>query len=312
MDGDVSPSVSYTTDLNRLRAFLDSIGSASEDMILWLPTIPNLSHYTNLDGVLGILTNDDLWLTHTRYCNDEAEMTHGLRIARNVIEEEQGKAGDTKRVEYLSALSKLLQSNEVDPVYVCCFCEQPDLLSQWRAYGANATGVSLEFQPPAFAYITGPDCPPVFGLMRFWRVFYKEDTQRKIIRSAVNYYPHFESGASPEEWVRWTWDAIRFFLPTFKHSDFFEENEWRLIFTPAPGCPAKLSYRAARGMLIPYYSLRKLSEQIGLKAQKLPLTRVRIGPNPNKTLNLASLKMLLETSGYGHVLCVGSNMPYRG
>ncbi len=203
---------SATEDLNRLQNCLDSIGSFSEGLILHFDVAARLWHYTNLEGALGMLKNDDLWLTHTRYCNDESEMTHGFRLAQEVIGEEQKSATGTRR-EYLHALGKLLLANEIDPVYICCFCEQPDLLGQWRSYSANATGVSLEFQPAAFQYITGRDCPPHIGLMRFWRVFYPEDTQRKIIRSAINYYPTFEPAATTGDWARWTWEAIRFFLP---------------------------------------------------------------------------------------------------
>ncbi len=65
-------------------------------------------------------------------------------------------------------------------------------------------------------------------------------------------------------------------------------------------------------MIIPYYSLKQLSEQIGYTAHKLPLTQVHIGPNPNKALNVSSLKMALQTYGYGHVPCRASDIPYRG
>ena len=138
-----------------------------------------------------------------------------------------------------------------------------DFIAATSSSPAYATGVSMEFEPAGLSHTTGPDCPPNAGLRRFWRVFYSPETQRKIIRSAIDYYPKFEPGAAAADWARWTAEAVRFFIPTFKSEDFKEEKEWRPTFTPAPGSPAKPSYRVARGMLIPYYSLNELARQLG-------------------------------------------------
>jgi hypothetical protein len=307
----VSGPINSSIEPDRLRGFLNSIGSASEDLILWFNTEQKLYHYTDLDGLRGIIANNDVWLTHAQYCNDEEELTHGVRLTQAVIQE-HAKSVTPDRRAYLEELLRLLCDPQPDPVYICCFCESGDLLSQWRAYAANATGVSLEFEPAGFNYITGPDCPLDVGLMRFWKVFYVPDTQQKIIRSAINFYPNFEPAASPSDWARWTAEAIRFFIPTFKNRDFQEEKEWRLIFTPAPGSAAKPSYRVARRMLVPYYSVSELMHQLGRNQQKLPLTGVRIGPSPNKRLNAASVRMLLDRYGYHGVRVDSSETPYRG
>ncbi len=307
----MNSAMSSTTDPGRLGGFLNSIGSFSEDLILWFNVEQKLYHYTNLDGLRGIVANSDLWLTHAQYCNDDEELKHGVRLTESVVQAE-AQSADPKRREYLDELLRLLEGPQLDPVYICCFCEADDLLSQWRAYAANATGVSLEFEPAGFSFITGPDCPPNVGLMRFWKVFYPPDTQRKIIRSAIDYYPKFEPGAAPADWARWTAEAVRFFIPTFKNDDFIEEKEWRLIFTPAPGSPVKPSFRVARGMLVPYYSLNDLARQLGRTDQKLPLASVRIGPGPNRHLNATSARMLLDRHGYDDVGVDSSETPYRG
>src|SRR4051812_3334035 len=158
-----------TTGLNRLSSFLDSIGSFSEDMILHFNVNETLFHYTNLEGLLGILESNDVRLTNTRFCNDDAEMTHGLDLTRKVIATEREKA-DPKRIEYLDELGRHFDG-AVDPVYISCFCEDKDKLSQWRGYAENGAGVTLEIEPAQFSYITGPDCPKDIGLMRFWKVF---------------------------------------------------------------------------------------------------------------------------------------------
>jgi len=303
-------TITPTTAPDKLQGFLQSIGSASEDMVLTFIVEHRLYHYTSLEGLEGIVSGNDLWLTHTQYCNDDEELTHGLSLTRQVIAE-QAESGDDRRKEYLNKLLKLLERPELDAVYVCCFCEKDDLLSQWRAYAANGGGVSLEFEPARFNYITGPDCPPSIGLMRFWKVFYPLETQQKIIRSAISYYPQFEPNATTDEHAQWTAEAIRFFLPTFKNDSFQEEKEWRLIFTPAQGSPAQPSYRVRRGMLVAYYSLKELASNLALQHPKLPITGVRIGPGPNKALNAASTRMFLDRQQYPEIGVDVSEAPYR-
>jgi Protein of unknown function (DUF2971) len=303
------PNLQPTTDVTRLSGFLASIGSFSEDMILFFNQSETLYHYTSLDGLLAIVEGEDLRLTHARYCNDEAELTHGLDLARTVISDEL-KSAQGKRRDYLEELQKLMQSVEIEPAYICCFCNIPDRLSQWRAYGANGTGVCMEFHVASFSYITG--LTQGAGLMRFWKVFYGVETQQKIIRSAINYYPTNEPASTHAEWAQWTMDAIRFFIPSFKHQDFVEEEEWRLIFTPSPTATAQLSHRTSRGMLIPYYCMKDIAQSFNLQPPKLPLRSVRIGPNPNRLLNNASIRMLLDKKGYQSTEIKASQATYRG
>jgi len=52
-------------------------------------------HYTDLDGLRGIVEKDDLWLTNAQYSNDEEEMEHGYEIARTVVREEKEKPAST-------------------------------------------------------------------------------------------------------------------------------------------------------------------------------------------------------------------------
>jgi hypothetical protein len=307
----MSTDASKTSNPDRLAEFLNSIGSFSTDRILWFNEARQLYHYTNLEGLNGIVRTDDLWLTHAQYCNDDEELTHGMRLTKRVLEEQRDKS-DGKKRKYLDELLRIICKPELDPVYICCFCEEDDLLSQWRAYAANGMGVSLAIEPNKFRYITGRDCPPRFGVMRFWKVFYKVETQEKIIRNAIKFFPKFKARSTASEWAQWTAEAIRFFLPTFKNSDFSEEKEWRLIFSPAAGSPALPSFRVARGMLIPYYSLKALSNELGHGKQKLPIRTVRIGPCPNRRLNAASARLLLNQNGYEKSKLETSASPYRG
>src|SRR5262245_28776461 len=84
-------------DFSTLMSFLDRVKSYTEDLIFIKDSRKALYHYTDLAGLQGILQNDDLWLTHSRYLNDDEEITHGYGIVKSVIEEEQKGASAARR-----------------------------------------------------------------------------------------------------------------------------------------------------------------------------------------------------------------------
>lgn len=298
-------------DVDALTAFLDSIQSFSQDLILATDSNDRaLYHYTDLRALTGILENEDLWLTHSRYSNDDEELTHGYNVVQKVVKQALEGAADPKRNAYLSELADLISTPPPEGVYICCFCEQSNLLSQWRSYGANGSGVSIEFDPKGFAGSLGATRSD--GLLRFWKVFYEPETQERIIRSAIDFTLVQNPTESPDVLAKRAADAIHFFVPTFKNRDFNEEVEWRLIFTPAPACRAPRRFRIARNMLVPYYSLNELFKCAGASLQRLPIKTICLGPSPNKHLNLESARMLLAQRGYADVTVDASDTPYRG
>jgi hypothetical protein len=298
-------------DIDALDRFLNAVGSDSPNLIFYPGTLQAVYHYTDLNGLQGIVTNHDLWLTHSRYSNDDEELTHGFRIARETIEGMRSEASDRKRKYYLNRVADLFKVPSAEGAYICCFCEKNDLLSQWRSYSANGTGVSIGFNPMDFSYITGIDSPRS-GLVRLWKVIYDRERQKSLVRNIIDFAYSDQSKPSMSLGKRAAQaaDAIDFFIPTFKNQDFAEEQEIRLIFTPLPSASAKPQFRVSRGMLVPYYSLRELDGRTSPRT--LPINSVRVGPSVNKTLNLESARMLLIKAGYNSVTVDGSATPYRG
>lgn len=295
-------------DIPALQDFLTSIGSSSPDLIYYRGTISSIYHYTDLNGLKGIVEHNDLWLTNSRFSNDDQEMTHGLDVVREVIAEELEASVPAGRKDYLRRVVRILNAPSPEGVYICCFCQTSNLLSQWRGYGANGTGVCLEFDPSKFSFITGPDSPPR-GLVRLWSVFYDRATQRNIVKQALD-FGFNQQGIDAAERARRATDAILFFIPTFKNADFAEEKEIRLIFTPNPDFASQPDFRISRGMLTPYYSLQALAA--ASLPRQLPLTRVLIGPSKHQTVNGESARMLFNKTNYHDVKIDYSKTPYRG
>jgi hypothetical protein len=307
-----APAATSNVDIDALRSFLESIrSSVGLDLITEKALDKQLFHYTDLGGLLGIVTRHDLWLTHARYSNDAEEITDGYQIVREVLTNERQKAADTKRKEYLEELERQLDIPATEGPYVCCFCDKENLLGQWRTYGANGAGVSIEFAPDGFSQWLGADGAQN-GLLRIWNVIYRIDTKKSIVQDAIN-FPLISRPGDPKELnARRAAEALQFFLPTFKNSDFEEEREWRLIFTPNANCTVKPRFRAVRQMLIPYFSLQDLITTPGTQAQPLPIKSVRLGPGPLKALNVASTRFFLKENNYDGITVTQSETPHRG
>src|SRR5688572_1799270 len=60
-------------DIAVLTGFLNSLESYSEELVQHLRSGQKLCHYTTLGGAIGIIESGDLWLTNSRYSNDDEE-----------------------------------------------------------------------------------------------------------------------------------------------------------------------------------------------------------------------------------------------
>jgi hypothetical protein len=276
-------------------------------------------HYTDLNGLRGIVEEDDLWLTKAEYSNDEDEMTHGYEIARRVINEEKKKAAEVQEHLYLDHLTRLIHNSSAEVLerYVCCFCMKGDLLSQWRGYGAYGTGVDLEIDIMGFSDLTA-NCS--CGSLYYWKVRYKDTEKEQRVKEIVDHFRSTaqENAGHAEERAGQAAAAIQFFIPTFKDERFEEETEWRLIFAPSLQHAVnervlKLEFRVSRNLLVPYYRLRSLIPASAEPVAKpwLRINKVTVGPNPNKDLIKQSVRMLLSQNGHAPNVEV-SRVPFRG
>ncbi len=99
-------------------------------------------HYTNLDGLLGILKSQQIWATDIRYLNDASEDLYATRAIEEVLTE---MGTDNNARPGLTAAINMSRPT-TSRAHAACFCQARDLLSQWRAHSAGGTtSYALEF-----------------------------------------------------------------------------------------------------------------------------------------------------------------------
>jgi Protein of unknown function (DUF2971) len=206
----------------------------------------------------GILESSSLWATDAEFLNDAQELQFGraelcdaLRAyAENLFPSNRTQDGGREysraaivrsAVEYLARGDVNVPVN-TERIYVTCFCQDSDLLSQWRGY-ASADGYAIGFHSEALLNqvslttnyrvagqrglaaetTAGPDVRPSLVQMQYGdsavtRMI--DDVLQKIAPEPVGH-------PGSHGWMQ----AVSLAVPalaSIKNSAFAEEKEWRL------------------------------------------------------------------------------------
>ena len=102
-------------------------------------------HYCSIETFFSIITTKKLWLTYSNNTNDYLE---NRWIDTSINDYVFQNINDKNRELFQKTLQNY-QINKVPP-FICCFSEDGDMLSQWRAYANNGLGVSIGFNVKYF------------------------------------------------------------------------------------------------------------------------------------------------------------------
>jgi hypothetical protein len=244
---------------------------------------PNyLFHYTTMSGALGIVTSSELWATKIQYMNDATEFGLALDIAERRIETLSRETRDDEIRDKISKLFPRRKGIAGINLFVSCFCENGDLLSQWRGYSAEGNGYSLKVKTSALVWNAKNKN------FEIGKCIYDRDMQQKIIDELI--YNSISETSEKRRTLAFEKGIMRVGV-FFKDQPFSEENEWRIVSGPTSIRAAEVDFRVGRSMLIPYFKV-----PIGT-GNKSAISEAIIGPCPHPELSKSSLTMLLIREG---------------
>jgi len=102
-----------------------------------------LFHYTTPNGLIGIVGSESLWASDMLCLSDASEATYGQDLIVRAIYEPKGGLVPSKHRDKFEESMRF--AFRMYSAFVVCFCEDGDLLSQWRGYGGEGEGFALEF-----------------------------------------------------------------------------------------------------------------------------------------------------------------------
>lgn len=214
-----------------------------------------LYHYTDANGLLGILSHKQLWLTHHSFLNDSNEIQYGKKLLKEVVPDFSESIPRDSFEDWIENFD-MREERTKDQTYIACFSENGDQLSQWRAYADDGLGFAIGFHSSALedlagsvGWCFGPD-----------RVIYNKGQQVKLLREAIDNGFTDNDGELIEFWD----GLLDQNSITFKEAAFTEEAEWRMtsIFIAQPDaakdeyleCPTPL-FRSTKYGIAPYVQL---------------------------------------------------------
>lgn len=256
-----------------------------------------LYHYTSLGGVLGIVGSGVLWASDIRYMNDSAELRHTADLVKRDVE--QRIASGHPYPGLLNAFLDWVQHRITNGhiLFGASFRSHGNLLSQWRGYSSVGKGASLGFNAESIKA-----CAAAQGF-KLGRCVYDSAEQQHLIGQMVDAVeaqaeppPQGSAIAQREQWFQrfrhLETDLLRI-AAILKHPSFEEEQEWRLVSPVVSDYPdAQVYFREGRSMLVPYMKFR-LAEP----GERMVLDHVYLGPTPNISLSMNSMKMCLMKHG---------------
>lgn len=259
-----------------------------------------LYHYTTFTGLLGIVGSRSLWASDIRYMNDSAELKHTadlikIEIARRIA---AGHTNPDLLNQFLDWVSHRITNGHL--LFAASFRSNGNLLSQWRGYSRLGKGVSVGFSP---TYILA--CAKARSF-QIGKCIYDPAEQRRLIINVIDAIEELaladrdaiESYAQPIPrsyhgvFEKIEGDLLRI-AAVLKHPSFQEEAEWRII-SPAitDYMNSPVLFREGTSMLVPYVQFSLLAEA----DQPIALEHLFLGPTPNISISMNSLKMYLSKS----------------
>lgn len=274
------------------------------------PPRETLYHYTSLSGVLGIIGSQTLWASDIRYMNDSAELRHTADLVANEVSKRisEGHLRPQLLTSFLDWVRNRITNGHI--LFGASFRSNGNLLSQWRGYSSVGKGASLGFNPNSIVRCAAQQ------QFKMGRCIYDRAEQQSLIAQVIDAVEvlaagledNVESDVYHQLFEHLESDLLRL-AAILKHPSFEEEQEWRLVSPVISDYrQAAVNFREGRSMLVPYMSFSLVSED----TDAVDLDHVYLGPTPNISLSMNSMKMCLVKNGIRPVNGIEyCQIPYR-
>lgn len=288
-----------------------------------------LYHYCSTQAFYSIIENRSIWLSSMKQSTDYME---GKLVSLTIK-----RLAEKSNVDSTITDTLYITVNSIEEILdgmAFCLSEDGDLLSQWRGYASDATGVAIGFSVPYLHWLMARlPKDEITSSLSLSMVQYDDDSQNSLVEPTfLEIVKLIEQGAFKRTTKRSLLDDrtdeeiktinknilnatmvanIRitslwniFFI--LKARAFIEEKEWRLLSLRLMHDPSKdeCLHRVVKDQLVPYYPLRLLESD-----EFQTITKIILGPKHRTPTKV--IEKYLNRSGFGKVEVIRSNASYR-
>ena len=261
-------------------------------------------YYTSTDTMSKILINGNIYATNIRYMNDSEEYINGLKeiykLAQNTelvekwMQERNIDKGIMRNIRELFTKDNLTESMKKMEYYSISFCKKNDLLSQWAIYAKESgASIKMNFEDNSYHFLTKGenDTNQAEWQLSPQEVYYFTLESMNDCKSAYNSVAYkildqlyATNSKDLDEWKKERW---RYISTLVKRYDFYQEEEYRLVFEPNESAYAPyVQYRHDHKILKPYLNIEC--------ENGWPIWEIMIGPGFNQQVVYDSIEHFLN------------------
>jgi hypothetical protein len=272
----------------------------------------DLYHYTSLGSILKIIPERTLHATDARFLTDASEMRVIVENLKFAMTSVANPDDFTSRLHaQLRAWLENRLSELGNAVFVACFTQNGNLLSQWRSYGDPGKGLSIGFDPDKLAdtaysqHFTVGQC------------IYEPKRQKQIAAEVLSAIETQARLMFPDSPARALFEPVFAAVETdllkiavlFKDQAFREEAEWRLVSPVISNyVVSDIKFREGRSLLTPYMNFELPTGH----NRRVELKHVWIGPTPHPNAAIVAVNEFFAKHGSSPRFGVGyCDIPYR-
>lgn len=291
---------------------------------------PLLAHYTSVNVLESILSNNEIWFSNPLNMNDVEEVRFGILEGAKAFRQHRGLLDSVgtekyqKLISYFDVIHNDFSRKAALDIYVLCLSEHNNalndgLLSMWRGYADNGNGVALVFDSAKLQ--ADPDSPLMLEKVKYASTHERLEWINNKIDEIVKLTKN--QSLSDEDLLDIAsvyFERIKIFALFTKHIGFSEEKEWRFVY---------LMERDKNEVLTPLLDYNvgpkgvesklkfKFEPRKGLKQKNISLEtflkEIILGPTASNPLTLHAVKRMLGKLQRGELVnkLRVSTTPYR-
>ena len=239
-----------------------------------------LYHYCSTDTFFKILNSKTIWMSDIFSMNDYLEFIWFFEIIKK-----------HKESKFYDMVFRIIQEklNNENFVFISCFSEESDLLSQWRGYSDDGKGFSIGFNKSILEQLGSLEKIQYCSL----------SSVPQTITDEINIDLSGEIGLA-----RLSFEynqLIEKYAPIVKNHKFSEESEWRIIEKiPKKSDLSNIEWRNSSDKVVPY---------IEKHFEKELISEIIIGPKNHTTIE--NMELFLKSVGFENVSVIKSEISYR-